>query len=114
MKQPPGGDYRNRDSGELVEKGNEGCYPPDKFGELTAMKKERAMTAIEKARNDIAKLDMPYKYWEKVRDILDIPISEERAKPSLPDDVEEWLRKYWTSLTFQANNELLAILDKHR
>ena len=32
MKQNPGGDYRNVDSGELVEKGDSGVYPKGKFG----------------------------------------------------------------------------------
>ncbi len=117
MKQNPGGDYRNVDSGELVEKGDSSVYPSDKFGELTAMKKERAMTAIQTIANILysgARLeDKVGRIWITVDKELE-RLAKEKAKPSLLDDVEAWHKRWPLQIGNQPKIELLAIIDKHR
>ena len=122
MKQSPGGDYRNRDSGELVEKGDESCYPSDKFGELTAMKKfvlwviefqimwkpgdcHHCLPGFVKACVGGYGRACP------LGNAKQLPTE---SNPSPLTDIENWQKKHWGTISCQGNKELLAIIAKHR
>jgi hypothetical protein len=122
MKQSPGGDYRNVDSGELVEKGDSSIYPDDKFGKLTAMKKfvpwviefqimwkpgdcHHCLPGFVKACVGGYGRACP------LGNAKQLPTE---SNPSLLNDVEAWRKQYGAYIEYPAMKELLAILDKHR